>query len=69
MCNNMAGSWGYHAKWSKSDKGQEPYDFTHMWDMKQKATIKPKKQTNSQTQTTVWWLLGEAGKEDKGDQI
>ena len=40
-----------------------------MWDMKQKATIKPKKETNSQTQTTVWWLLGEAGKEGKGDQL
>ena len=33
-------------------KGQEVYDFIHMWDMKQKAT---KEQTKtSKTQTRVW---------------
>ena len=26
-------------KWNKSDgKKQEPYEFTHMWDIKQKST-------------------------------
>ena len=29
----------YHAKWNKSDgTGQKPYDFTHKWYIKQKAT-------------------------------
>lgn len=31
----------YDAKWNKSDeKGQEPYDFIHMWYIKQKTTNK-----------------------------
>ena len=39
-------------------KSQEPYDFTHMWDIKLKATNDQTRQTNknSQTQTTVGWL-------------
>ena len=41
ICNNMDGSWDYHAKWNKSDiKSWEPYDITHMWDIKLKATNK-----------------------------
>ena len=32
ICNNVNGSWEYHVKQNKSDrKGQEPYDFTHVW--------------------------------------
>ena len=43
ICNNVDGSWEYHAKWNKSDgKKQEPHDFTHMWNVKQKATNEQK---------------------------
>lgn len=32
-------SWEYHAKQKKSDEnGQEPYDFTHVWNIIPKAT-------------------------------
>ena len=44
ICENMDGSWKYHAKRNKSErKIQEPYDFTHMWDIQAKATNEPKK--------------------------
>ena len=37
----------YYAKQNKSDgKRQEPYDFIHMWDIKQKATNEQVKQQN-----------------------
>lgn len=44
-----------HAKWNQSyRKGQDPYDLSNMWDIKQKATIsKQNKQT--QIQTTGWY--------------
>ena len=53
ICNNMDGSWEYHAKWNaKSDrKSQEPYDFTYMWDIKLKATNEQTIETNKQTKT------------------
>ena len=36
------GPWVYHAKQNKSDrKSQEPYYFTHMWDVTLKATNEP----------------------------
>ena len=39
ICDNMGGPWECHAKQNKSDrKRQESYDFTHMWDLKLKAT-------------------------------
>ena len=55
---NMDRPWKYHATQSKSDrKRQGPYDFTHRWDVKQKATNEQTKQTKkTQTQTTVLWL-------------
>ena len=57
ICNNMDGSREYHAKWNKSDsKGQEPYDFTHMRDIKQKATNEQTELTHLETQITAWWL-------------
>lgn len=32
-------SWDYYAKWNKSDeKGQKPYNVTHMLNIKQKVT-------------------------------
>ena len=35
--NNMDGPRGYYAKWNKSDKERQiPYDFTHMWNLKNK---------------------------------
>ena len=41
VCDNAEGSVEYYAKRKKSDReGQEPYDFSHMWDVKQKATNK-----------------------------
>lgn len=61
----------YYAKRNRSDrKGQEPYDFTHMGDIKQKATNK----TNAQTQTTEDWLPegkreGRKDEEDKRGQM
>ena len=34
----MDGSWGYYAKWSKSDGEREiPYDFTLMWNTKKQT--------------------------------
>ena len=48
ICDSMDGSWEYHTKWNKSDgKGQKPYDFIHMWDIKQKATSKISDVNNS----------------------
>ena len=43
---------------NKSDrKSQEPsYDFTHMWDIKLKATNEQIRQTKNYRPTTVWWL-------------
>lgn len=37
ICNNMDGSRGYYAKWSKSDEERQiPYDFTYMQNLKNK---------------------------------
>ena len=45
----MGGSWGYHAKWNKwGRKSQEPYDFTHMWDIKMNATNEQIRKTKKQ---------------------
>ena len=55
-----------------SQTGKEPYDFTHMWDIKLKATNeqtrKTKNKQKSETQTTVWWLPEEkeSGGKNKG---
>ena len=47
ISNAMEGSWEYYAEQKKSDrKSQEPYDFTHMWDMKLKATNAQIRKTN-----------------------
>ena len=47
----MDGSWEYHAKWNKADgKSQEPYDYTHMWDIKLKTT--DEKTTDEKTRQT-----------------
>ena len=45
-----------HAKGNKSDgKGQAPWDFTHMWHVKQKATDEQTQQTSKVLDTTEWW--------------
>ena len=42
-CDNTEGSWEYHVKQKKPEgKRQEPYIYTHMWDIKPKATTKIK---------------------------
>lgn len=50
----------YGAKRNKSYGKEE--SFIHLWDIKQKVT---KKETNSEMQTTVWWLPEGAGERDK----
>lgn len=43
----MEESWEYYTKWNKADReGQEPYNFTHMWNKRQKATNEQREQTN-----------------------
>ena len=37
-CDNMNGPRGYYAKWNKSGReSQIPYDFTYMWNLKNKT--------------------------------
>jgi len=45
ICNNKNGPRGYYAKWNKSDKERQiPYDFTYIWNLRNK-TNKKQKQT------------------------
>ena len=38
ICYNMDGTRGHYAKWNKSDRGrQTPFDFTYMWNLKNKT--------------------------------
>lgn len=47
ICSNIDESWEYQVSQNKSDrKGEEQYDFTYMWDMKQ--------ETNEQAKQTNW---------------
>ena len=49
---NMNGTWGFYAKWNKSDrKRQILYDLTYTWDLKKKATKRP----NSEEPRVKWW--------------
>ena len=42
--NNMDGPRGYNAKWNKSDRERQiSYDFTHMWDLRNKTNKQTKK--------------------------
>ena len=35
---DMGGTRGYYAKWNKSDRERQiPYDFTYMWNLKEKV--------------------------------
>ena len=50
ICSNMDGSREYNVKWNKSDlERQIPYDFTHMWNLRNKTNIQRKKETNQKT--------------------
>ena len=52
ICDNMDGSWGYYAKWNKSDRERQIlYDLTYMWKLKN-STYKNK---------LDWWLPGTRG--------
>ena len=47
--DNIDESGEYHAKQNKSDgKSREPYEFTHMWDIKLKATNEQARQADKQ---------------------
>ena len=49
----MDGPWGYHAKWYKSDgQRQILYDFTHMWNIKNKQKTKINEQTKQKQTCT-----------------
>ena len=38
LCDNMDGPRKYYAKWNKSDRERQiPYDFTYMWNLKNKT--------------------------------
>ena len=38
ICNNVDESRGYYVKWNKSDRERQiPYDFTYMWNLKNKT--------------------------------
>ena len=38
ICDNMDGPRGYYATWNKSDRERQiPYDFTYMWNLKNKT--------------------------------
>lgn len=41
--NNMGGPRGYYAKWNESDRERQiPYDFTYMWNLKNKTNEQTK---------------------------
>ena len=46
ICDNMGGPREYYAKWNKSKKERKiPYDFTYMWNLKNKTNEKTTKQS------------------------
>ena len=46
LCNSMDGTREHYAKWNMpGGEGQTPYDFTYMWNLKNKLT--KKRETNS----------------------
>ena len=48
ICDNMYEPSGYYAKWNKSDrKRQVPYDFTYMWNLRNKTNKHNKTETDS----------------------
>ena len=52
-CDNMDRPWGYYVKWNKSDRERQmPYDFSHMWNIKNKQT-KNKWTKQNETKTNL----------------
>ena len=49
-------------------KGQEPYDFTHMWDIKQKSTNEHSKNKliDTDNNMVVTRREGESGEDEEG---
>ena len=46
ICNSVDGPKGCYAKWNKSDREKHiPYNFTYMWNLKNKVNNNKKKQT------------------------
>ena len=50
ICNNMDRTREYNTEWNKSVRGREiPYDFTHMWNLRQKKKQRRKEEREKQT--------------------
>ena len=72
LCDNMDGPGEHYAKWSKPVRERQiPYDFTHMWNLKNKMNEQTKqKQTHrhrEQTEGCRW--EGDWGLVEKGEGI
>ena len=45
ICNDMDGAREYNAKWNKSVRERQiPYDFTHMWNLRNKTNEQREKE-------------------------
>ena len=45
ICNGMGGARGYYAKWNKSVRERQiPYDFAHMWSLRNKTNKQKEKE-------------------------
>ena len=59
ICGNMDASWGYYAKWNKSDRERQIlYDLTYMWNLEK---------MNSRKQWVDWLLPGAEDQDKWGD--
>ena len=47
ICDHMGGSWEYTKQNMSDGKSSEPYDFTHMWDLKLKTANEKQADRNS----------------------
>lgn len=62
--DNIDRSRGYYAKWNKSDRERQiSYDFTYMWNLKNKTNDK---QINSNNQRNLENKLGVTRGEENG---
>ena len=56
----MDGPRGYYAKWNKSDRERQmPYDFTSMWNLKNK--INEQKEKKNREQIDGCQMVGQLG--------
>ena len=43
ICDSVSGPWGYYSKWNMSDRERQiPYDFTYMWNLKNRTNEQTK---------------------------